>query len=101
MFTLVELNKLYIDELEKTDFPNPNYRSSKLKAKLEHSDLKNILGFSLLNKGDSTFSTYIVFNSGIDVDTAIRSAYDIGSKDHIIDVAMYLRKKIRNFSSKH
>lgn len=92
--TLVELNKMYIAELQKTNFPNPNHRSSKLKEKLESSDMKDKLGFSHLDKGGTTYSAYIVYNSGITVELAIKAAYELGSRDHIIEVAMYLRLAI-------
>ena len=50
VFNLKDLLQLYVKELESTDFPNPNYRSGKLKDKLESRFGKSV---RLTQKEDS------------------------------------------------
>ena len=91
---LSDLLEVYKTALQETQYPNPNYRGENLKAKLETSEFyKEKLAFSpLFNKGK--FPTYLVYSSHIDVGSAIRCAYELGTKDLVIEVAGFLRKVI-------
>ena len=93
MHTLKDLNEIYMNELDKTNFPNRNHRGTKLKERLEKSDLKDKIGFAQL--GHSTFkSTYVVYSKSISVDEAVKTAYELGSSDKIREVAHYIRRFI-------
>ena len=92
---IVKLNDLlqvYISDLANTEFPNPNYKAQALKVKLEKS-YNEKLSFSLMeNKG--TFPTYLVFSTDIGVQLAMRCAYELGTKDVLLEVANLLRQII-------
>ena len=52
---LVSLCRLHIQELETNGFPNFEYRSEKLKARLEQHDIHESIGFVYVNPGDKGF----------------------------------------------
>jgi len=89
---LSELRQLYISGLADTEFPNPNYRSENLKAKLE-KDVTYCGKLSFCKLGNQ-FTSCIVYSSDIDVNCAVKSAYELGSIDMIQDAAMYLHQLI-------
>lgn len=55
---LTSLRLLYIQELEKNGFANPEYRSEKLKARLENHDIHKLIAFAKVNPGDKGCITY-------------------------------------------
>lgn len=46
---LESLRLLYIQEMEKNGFANPEFRSEKLKARLENHDIYKLIGFAKVN----------------------------------------------------
>lgn len=52
---LTSLCRLHIQELETNGFPNFEYRSEKLKARLEQHDMHESIGFVYVNPGDKGF----------------------------------------------
>ena len=81
---LSDLCNMYIDLLHKTRYANPSYHSSKLKAKIEKF-YGNKLSFCDLGR----FNTYLVYNSNISMDFAIRQAYTLGLQDIITANSLY------------
>ena len=57
---------------------NPDYRSEKLKARLQRDKYSNGLSFCQLSN-PGTCQTYLVYSSKIDTDSAIKRAYELGS----------------------
>ncbi|KAK3748756.1 hypothetical protein QZH41_020323 [Actinostola sp. cb2023] len=49
---LASLRILYIQELERNGFPNPEYRSEKLRARLENHDIRELIDFAKVNPAD-------------------------------------------------
>ena len=98
VFKLTELCLLYIQTLEKTKYKNNEYRSEKLKNKLEkHFDGK--IGFIKI-KQTSKFQSHLVYSTSINLSNAIESAYSLGNADNIADVRYKLRSNILDsFSS--
>ena len=86
---LTDLCEHYINHLKDTDYHNLDYRSSKLKLKLEkHYGVQ--IAFCSLGK----YKTHLVYNRNIDVNTAIQHAYELGSRDIISDSATLLNQVI-------
>ena len=84
----------YVEELEKTEFPNREYRKEKLKAKIEkhtvYSEKINIICLS----NNSKLKSYLVYNKDTTVEQAVNTAYSLGIKDTHEEVAMDLRTTI-------
>jgi len=82
MIQLRDLRRLYIAHLEETDFPNPEYRSSKLKDKLQnHLKYSSTLSYCQMKEAGPQYHGYIVYSSGMSIDEAIRKAFELGSSD--------------------
>ena len=63
---LASLRRLYTQELEKNGFPNPEYRSEKLKARLENSDIHELIAFAKVTPGDKGCINYtLVYSASI------------------------------------
>ncbi|KAK3700755.1 hypothetical protein QZH41_010937 [Actinostola sp. cb2023] len=93
---LASLRILYIQELERNGFPNPEYRSEKLRARLENHDIRELIDFAKVNPGDKGCITYnLVYSASISVADAVVYAYKLGSKDKYEDVALLLRNLIQ------
>lgn len=93
---LAALRLLYIQEMEKNGFPIPEFRSENLKAKLENHEIKEMINFANVNPGNKGCITYnLVYSSSISVEDAVAHAYILGSKDQYEDVALLLRKLIK------
>ena len=88
---LSDLCNMYIDFRQNTRYANPSYRSSKLKAKLEKFN-GDKLSFCDLGR----FNTYLVYNSNISMDFAIRQAHTIGSQATLTDSATSFHGEINN-----
>ena len=94
---LASLRLLYIQELEKHGFPNPKYRSEKLKAKLENHEIIERIAFTKISHGDKGCITNIlVYCANISTADAVTCAYMLGSKDKYKDVALLLRSTIQH-----
>jgi len=91
---LSDLCSAYISALEDTCFPNKNYRSSKLREKLQRSDkYRDQLRFARLAK-KGQYQTYLVYSSAIDVETAVIHAFTLGQGNPLKEVAQSLRSII-------
>ena len=89
---LSSLRLLYIEKLDETPFPNPNYHTDRLRQKLEnHPVLGAKLAFTKVKPDDSTWPFYLVYSSEITIGEAISEAYRLASKDSVKDVALLLR----------
>ena len=93
---LSSLRLLYIQELESTDFPNPDYRSEKLKDRLQNHEIHSLITFAKVNPGNKgCISFNLVYNANLSVGDAVTYAYKLGSKDKYKDVALLLRGMIQ------
>ena len=91
---LEELKMVYVEELEKTDCKNRKFRGEKLKRKIEkHNMFSKKVSFVKLQEGTKT-STYLLFSRQMDVGSALRDAYKLGTQDNIREVALAVRKSI-------
>eukprot|EP00064_Thunnus_orientalis_P003781 superscaffoldBa00000322_g3792 len=80
------------EELERNGFPNPEYRSEKLKAKVEAHDIHERIAFAKVNPGDKGCITYnLVYNATISVPDVVTYAYKLASKDKYEYEALLLR----------
>ncbi|KXJ15418.1 hypothetical protein AC249_AIPGENE10219 [Exaiptasia diaphana] len=89
---LVTLRRLYIQELEKCGYTNPEYRSDYLKARLEKHEVNELISFAKVDPGNKGFITYTLVSS---LEDAVTHAYLLGSRDQYEDVALLLRKLIQ------
>ena len=93
---LASLRLQYIQELERNGYPNPGYRSEKLKAKLENHDIYKQIALAKVYPGDKGFITkHLMYNASISVADAVTYAYKLGSKDKYEYVALLLRSIIQ------
>jgi len=93
---LASLHLFYIQELEKNGFANPEYRSEKLKARLENHDISKLVAYAKVNPGDKGCITCnLVYSASISVADAVVYTYKLGSKDKHEDVALLLRSLIQ------
>ena len=58
MVLMSSLRDLYIEELEKNGFPNPNYRGEKLKARLENASISQQIAFTVVDSGNQDCITH-------------------------------------------
>ena len=97
--SVVKLNEpmeIYVSKLAETEFSNPNYRSENLKVNLEKTYGKKILVMFIKMETHGKFESYLVASSDIDLESAIRCAYDLGSADKIGDTTSLLRQEIND-----
>ena len=93
---LASLRLLYMQELERNGFPSPDYRSEKLKARLENHAIHELIAFDKVNPGDKGCITYnLVYSASISVADAVTYAYKLGTKDKYEDLALLLRGIIK------
>ncbi|KAK5866345.1 hypothetical protein PBY51_020544 [Eleginops maclovinus] len=90
---LASLHLVNTQELERNGFPNPEYRSEKLKSKNKKSKLEKHEGiaFAKVTADDKGCITYnLVYNASLSVSDAVAHAYKLGSKEKNEDVALLL-----------
>ena len=93
---LSSLRLLYVQELEKNGFPNPEYRTENLKARLDNHEICELITIANVNRGDKGCITYnLVYSAAMFVAEALAYAYNLGSKDKYEDVALLLRSSIK------
>ena len=72
------------------------YRSEKLKARLQNHDIHELIAFAKVNPGEKSCVTYnLVYSASISVKDALAYAYNLGSKDKYEDGALLLRSLIQ------
>ena len=82
--------------MEKNGFPNPEYRSENLKARLDNHEICELITIANVNRGDKGCITYnLVYSAAMFVAEALAYAYNLGSKDKYEDVALLLRSSIK------
>ena len=91
---LNELREIYVSKLAEREFSNPNYRSENLKVNLEKTYGKKIMFINI--ETHWKFESYLVASSDIDLESAIRCAYDLACADKIGDNASLLRQEIND-----
>ena len=91
---LVDLRDIYIRKLSETDFANPQFRSLKLKDKLEKDNtLSHLVDF--VKVPSSRAPIYIVYAKSISVSEAVSKAYQLAHRDMLKDVALDLAATIK------
>ena len=93
-----QLRKIYVENLEKTEYPNPHYRSEKLKAKLIKHHHDTTLSFESMQTENGQFGSYLVFCSDMDVGNAVKQAYLLGQRDRTKEEALKLGAVIKDAS---
>lgn len=91
---LTDLVQLYVNELDSSDFPNPNYRSEKLKDKLE-SKYGKLIEFCKI-ESTGRYVSLLVYNAKMKVETAVMNAFQLGSRDLLKESAAFLRETIKS-----
>lgn len=91
---LVELLKMYTTALDETNFPNAEYRGEKLKAKLQSTYGEQITFCQIEQKGQ--YKSQLIYSSSMKLEKAVQSAFILGSRDTLSDVAEKLRNVILN-----
>ena len=89
---LSSLHHIYVSALSETAHSNHNYRSANLKAKLMKMFNDQIVFCEMSNSGK--FQSPIIFSSALDVKTAVKQAFLLGSTDTIESVGITLRHMI-------
>jgi len=80
---LVDLNKMYIAELENTPHANPYHRSEKLKDRLQrHEQFANTIAFCPVGDHER-FQSYLVHSTRMTVGEAVKTSYLLGCGDKI------------------
>lgn len=88
---LSDLREKYVAILDENHCSNPDYRSHKLKQKLDrHEPFQGKLSFCEMGK----FQSSILFSTAITVETAIRHAFQLGSIDMVENVGKSVHKSI-------
>ena len=88
---LASLRLVYTQE--KNGFPNPEYRSEKLKRKLEEHEGIGISMVTADLKG--CIPHILIFSASLSIPDAVRNAYKMRSTDKYEDVALLLRDTIQ------
>ena len=91
---MTDLRDFYARELGETEFANDEYRSEKLKKKIEkHEVYAGSVSFVKISES-SKFQTYLIYSNEVEVSKAIEFAYKLGVKDNFADVAHQIRNEI-------
>ena len=86
---LTDLRDIYITDLANSAFSNPDYRSEKLKSKLEKAYRGKIV-FCPLGVGVKLHSQ-LVYSLELKLECAVHCAFLLGTADNVTDVATTLR----------
>ena len=90
------LRHLYVQELERCGFPNPDFRSDKLKTRLQRHEINECIAFTKVFRGDrGCITCNLVYNISISVAEAVTYAYRLGSRDKFEDNALHLRSAVQ------
>ena len=82
---LSDLCELYIEHLCQTPFPNPKYRSEKLKFKLtNHEVYGSKLCFVELDRQGEKFQSYLVFSCDLDLPSAVKNGYLLECSEEVL-----------------
>lgn len=90
---LSDLLMIYISCLEETKYKNPQYRSGKLKSKLQaYEPFQCQVSFCEIEN----FQPCILFNSEMDINTAVKKAFELGRTDIIAAAGTFDRLSLMN-----
>ena len=82
---LSDLCELYIEHLCQTPFPNPKYRSEKLKSKLtNHEVYGSKLCFVELDRQGEKFQSYLAFSCDLDLPSAVKNGYLLECSEEVL-----------------
>lgn len=93
---LSSLRLLYIGELEKAGYPNPNFRGENLKARLENHAIHQLISFALVEQVKGCVSYILVYSGNLQTEDAVAHAYKLGSNDKVKDTALLIRSEIQS-----
>jgi hypothetical protein len=92
MVKMTDLLQQYVSKLQESPFPNPNYRSENLVAKLKKSYPQSLSFAQFAKTGEFQF----VYSSAISAETAVCKAYELSITESTRDVALHLRNEVKN-----
>jgi hypothetical protein len=89
---LSSLRLLYVEELKRNGYENPNYRNQTLFKRLQKHPINENISFTKVDRDKgAAVSFMLVHSSSITVSDALAQAYSLGSADKYQDVALLLR----------
>ena len=90
------LRETYINELLEQNQQNNDFRSEKLKKRLENDpNISELIAFSKI-EWKRCVPFWLIFSSKIPIAEAVAASYLLASKDHLKDRAKYLQDSIFN-----
>lgn len=89
---LTTLHKIYLQELQIMGVVNPVYTSRNLKNRLENHEISAHIAFTNVDPGNEGCRSYnLIYNASLSVSEAVAHAYQLGSKDSLMETARLLR----------
>ena len=86
------IHKIYLQELQILGVVEPVYSSSNPRRRLENHEISAHIAFTKVDPGNAGFRRYnLIYNSSLSVSEAVGQAYQLGSKDALLDTANLLR----------
>lgn len=93
---LSSLRLVYIEQLERNNYPNPSYQSEKLLRRLQKHAISDLICFTKVNPGDKGCLSFIlIYSKDITVAEAVAYSYKLGSVDKYAEVALHIRALIQ------
>ena len=97
VLTLIDLRDTYVLILADSPFPNTNYRTGKLKAKLlRHKDYCDKLSFVYLVRRGGQLQSELVFRNETSLAEAVKNGYMLGCSNMIDEVGKFLHRVIKD-----
>lgn len=95
VMTLTDLRDMYVSFLADSPFPNPNYRTGKLKSRLmRHKDYSEKLSFVNLDRRGGKLQSELIFSNETNLAEAVKNGYMLGCSNMIDDVGNFLHRVI-------
>ena len=96
VLTLIDLCDTYFFIIADSPFPNTNYRTGKLKAKLlRHKDYCDKLSFVNLDRHGRQLQSELVFSNETSLAEAVKNGYMLGCSNMIDEVGKFLHRVIK------
>ena len=89
------LRKLYIKELQRLNFPNPDYRNAKLKSKPQKHEIHDHIAFAVVQEERGCIAHTIVYSTNILIADAVVCAYKLATKNKLENCALSFRNNIK------
>ena len=97
VLTLIDMRDTYVLILADSPFPNTNYRTGKLKAKLlRHKDYCDKLSFVNLDRRAGQLQSELVFNKEASLAESVKNGYMLGCSHMIDEVGKFLHRVIKD-----